>query len=819
MEMIIRAILEGDEKLDLQQFIQALIRVEQELSNSRCYLLRNQILQAFANYCQTQEKPIYYFHSSALGGLIHAIHEMLLEPDRIWLVFRTHIASQEIWQLKPDLSEVSPASIPMLLAARDRLTQKKEDAADADLSHGSLLEINFAPFHQATLNIDDPRNIGQGGSFLNHYLCDQLSSNNYYWVESLFSVLQHQEANGISLLLGDRLTHAKQLHEAVIHALKKVAELPPETPYASFHPAMQELGFEPGWGNNAGRVYETLEMLNRILTTPSPALLEAFISRIPAVLRVVLVSIHGWVGQEDVLGRTETMGQVVYVLEQARALEQQLRDDVELAGLSWLGIQPNVTILTRLIQNCEGTLCNQYLEKLEGSENGWILRVPFRGVDQRLSVESWVSKFDIWPYLEAFSEDAIVALEKHLGGRPNLVVGHYSDGNLVAFLLAKQFQAIQCNIAHSLEKSRYLFSDIDWQSFEDRYHFSAQFTADLISMNAADFIIASSYQEIVGTPDTIGQYESYKCFTMPQLYHVVDGINLFSTRFNVLPPGINQDYYFPYNQHELRDVNNLRESIQDLLFEREDSAIVGKLIEPKKRIILAVGSINQTNNQVGLLEWFATYPALRERCNLILLTNKIHVTEASTLEEAQEIEKMHHLIDQNALSGEVRWIGMQLKYTELSEIYRTVADYQGILVNFARFEAFGRSVLEAMRSGLPVFVTEFGGISEIIEDGKNGFCINPTDFDATALKIIDFIDQAENNPQIWLSVSEQSVQCIDRLCNWQYHVKQLLLFARTYGFWDYIFYSGREALQSYLDSLFHLLYKPRAAKVLESFRH
>jgi len=33
---------------------------------------------------------------------------------------------------------------------------------------------------------------------------------------------------------------------------------------------------------------------------------------------------------------------------------------------------------------------------------------------------------------------------------------------------------------------------------------SLQFTADLIAMNAA-FIISSTYQEIVGTPDSVGQ--------------------------------------------------------------------------------------------------------------------------------------------------------------------------------------------------------------------------------------------------------------------------------------------------------------------------
>jgi len=63
-------------------------------------------------------------------------------------------------------------------------------------------------------------------------------------------------------------------------------------------------------------------------------------------------------------------------------------------------------------------------------------------------------------------------------------------------------------------------------------------------MNAADFIITSSPQEIVGTPDTVGQYESYKCFTMPQLYHVLDGIDLFSPKRNEYPRG-KREHFLP----------------------------------------------------------------------------------------------------------------------------------------------------------------------------------------------------------------------------------------------------------------------------------
>lgn len=66
-------------------------------------------------------------------------------------------------------------------------------------------------------------------------------------------------------------------------------------------------------------------------------------------------------------------------------------------------------------------------------------------------------------------------------------------------ILINNFGLLQCTIAHALEKTKYPDSDIYWKKFEDKYHFSCQFTADLIAMNNADFIITSTYQEIAGT--------------------------------------------------------------------------------------------------------------------------------------------------------------------------------------------------------------------------------------------------------------------------------------------------------------------------------
>lgn len=56
----------------------------------------------------------------------------------------------------------------------------------------------------------------------------------------------------------------------------------------------------------------------------------------------------------------------------------------------------------------------------------------------------------------------------------------------------------QGTIAHALEKTKYEDSDAKWKDSDPKYHFSCQFTADIISMNAADFIITSTFQEIAG---------------------------------------------------------------------------------------------------------------------------------------------------------------------------------------------------------------------------------------------------------------------------------------------------------------------------------
>ncbi|MEA5579219.1 sucrose synthase [Anabaena sp. UHCC 0451] len=797
MHELLKLVFDSDEKIDLGQFLCTL------KTQDKCYFLRNEILQNFADYCRQSQKPAYFYHSSSLGTLLNYTHEIILERENTWFVVRPKIASQEVWRLNADFTSCDLMTPKEFLDVSDHLVNRYQS---------DILEIDLRPFYQTSPKISDSRDIGQGLTFLNHYLCNQFVTNPQYWLEILFQALRGIKYNDIRLLISDRIDSGIKFAKQIKPAIKLLSELPPHEPYQEFRVHLQELGFEAGWGNNAARIRETLELLQRLIDTPQPSILEAFVARIPAVFRVILVSIHGWVAQEDVLGRDETLGQVIYVLEQARSLENKLQAEIKLAGLDSLGIKPHVIILTRLIPNCQETFCDLRLEKVHNTENAWILRVPFANSDAEIT-NNWISKFEIWPYLEKFAQDAEKELLTQFQGKPNLIIGNYSDGNLVAFLLARSLKVTQCNIAHALEKPKHLFSNLYWQDLEEKYHFSTQFTADLISMNAADFIITSSYQEIVGTPETIGQYESYKCFTMPELYHVIDGIDLFNPKFNMVSPGVSETFFFPYDQIEYRNPQE-SQHIQDLLFHRQDDHIIGYLDNIHKRPIFAVAPITSIKNLTGLAECFGKSKELQTRCNLILLTSKLSAEEATNPEEVREIEKLYNIIDECNLAGKIRWLGMRLPSRNIGEAYRVIADHRGIYVHFALYEAFGRSILEAMISGLPTFATQFGGALEIIENRQNGFHLNPTDLEGTAKTIINFLEKCDANPEYWLENSQWMIQRIRHQYNWKSHTKQLLLLAKMFSFWNFVAPEDNDARDLYMETLFHLIYKPRAEKIL-----
>jgi len=176
---------------------------------------------------------------------------------------------------------------------------------------------------------------------------------------------------------------------------------------------------------------------------------------------------------------------------------------------------------------------------------------------------------------------------------------------------------------------------------------------------------------------------------------------------------------------------------------------------------------------------------------------------------------MHELIKKYKLQNKIRWIGKLFRKDQTGEVYRVIADKKGIFVQPALFEGFGLTVLEAMRSGLPVFATMYGGPLEIIQDTISGFHIDPINEKESQQTIVDFFEKCSKNEKYWDKISDKAIKRVDTAYNWELYAKSLLSFAKIYGFWRYTTNIEMEEMNAYLDVIYHLLYVPRSRTILD----
>jgi len=683
----------------------------------------------------------------------------------------------------------------------------KEELVDGRSDDRYVLELDFEPFNANFPRPNRSSSIGNGVQFLNRHLSSVMFRNKDS-LEPLLDFLRSHKYKGQGLMLNDRIQSISRLQSVLVKAEDYLSKVPSDTPYSEFEYEFQGMGFERGWGDTAERVSDMMHLLSDILQAPDPSILETFLGRVPMVFNVVILSPHGYFGQANVLGLPDTGGQVVYILDQVRALESEMLMRIRKQGLD---VTPRILIVTRLIPDSKGTTCNQRLERVSGTEHTHILRVPFRS--EKGILRKWISRFDVWPYLETFAEDAASELVAELQGVPDFIIGNYSDGNLVASLLAYKMGVTQCTIAHALEKTKYPDSDIYWKNFDEKYHFSCQFTADLIAMNEADFIITSTYQEIAGTKNTVGQYESHSAFTLPGLYRVVHGVDVFDPKFNIVSPGADMTIYFPYSEKGKR-LTALHGSIESLLYDPEQNdEHIGILSDRSKPLIFTMARLDHVKNITGLVEWYGKSTQLRELVNLVVVGGYHDVKKSNDREEIAEIEKMHALIKQYNLDGQYRWISAQMNRARNGELYRYIADTRGAFVQPALYEAFGLTVVEAMTCGLPTFATCHGGPAEIIEHGISGFHIDPYHPDKAAALMVDFFQRSKEDPSHWQKISDAGLKRIYERYTWKIYSERLMTLAGVYGFWKYVSKLERRETRRYLEMFYILKFRGLAKSV------
>ncbi|GLT97148.1 hypothetical protein SLE2022_147300 [Rubroshorea leprosula] len=745
------------------------------------------------------EGPRKKLEQSGFGEVLKASQEAIVLPPWVALAVRP----------RPGVWEYIRVNIHALVVEELREAEYlhfKEELVDGTLNGNFVLELDFEPFNATFPRPSLEKYIGNGVEFLNRHLSAKL----FHDKESLHPLLEFLRVHchkGKNMMLNDKIQSLNSLQYVLRKAEDYLTSLPSETPCSKFEQKFQEIGLERGWGDTAGRVLEMIQLLLDLLEAPDSGTLEKFLGRIPMVFNVVILTPHGYFAQDNVLGYPDTGGQVVYILDQVRALEEEMLLRIKQQGLN---ITPRILIITRLLPDAVGTTCGERLERVYGTEYSDILRVPFR--TEKGIVRRWISRFEVWPYLETYTEDVATEIAKELQGKPDLIVGNYSDGNIVASLLAHKLGVTQCTIAHALEKTKYPDSDIYWKKLDDKYHFSCQFTADLFAMNHTDFIITSTFQEIAGSKDTVGQYESHTAFTMPGLYRVVHGIDVFDPKFNIVSPGADMSIYFTYTD-EKRRLKKFHSEIEELLYssvENEEHLCVLK--DRKKPILFTMARLDRVKNLSGLVEWYGKNAKLRELVNLVVVGGDRR-KESKDLEEKAEMKKMFELIEKYKLNGQFRWISSQMNRVRNGELYRYICDTRGAFVQPALYEAFGLTVVEAMTCGLPTFATCKGGPAEIIVHGKSGYHIDPYHGDQAAEILVDFFEKCKKDPTFWDKISEGGLKRIEEKYTWKIYSERLLTLTGVYGFWKHVSNLDRRESRRYLEMFYALKYRKLAESV------
>jgi sucrose synthase len=296
------------------------------------------------------------------------------------------------------------------------------------------------------------------------------------------------------------------------------------------------------------------------------------------------------------------------------------------------------------------------------------------------------------------------------------------------------------------------------------------------------------------------------------LYRVVNGIDIFDPKFNIVSPGADADVYFPYTESERR-LTGLHDEIESLIFSGPGENARGELVDKEKPLLFTMARLDHIKNITGLVEWYGQNERLRNAANLLVIAGYIDGNKSDDQEERNQIAKMHELFEEYGLDGQVRWLGVRLDKKMSGELYRYVADCKGAFAQPALFEAFGLTVIEAMVSGLPTFATCYGGPLEIIKDDISGFHIDPNHGQKSADIIANFFESCQQDPDKWQQISTGAIERVKSRYTWERYAERMMTLSRIYGFWKYVTNLERDESRRYLEMFYGLQFRPLAQAI------
>jgi len=141
------------------------------------------------------------------------------------------------------------------------------------------------------------------------------------------------------------------------------------------------------------------------------------------------------------------------------------------------------------------------------------------------------------------------------------------------------------------------------------------------------------------------------------------------------------------------------------------------------KTLLFVGRLHRIKGVAYLIEAMTTIIKRNPKARLLLVG------------DGEERQNLENLVTKLGLTKYVTFIGKVPN--EKVPQYIAASD---VFVLPSLSEGFGIVLLEAMACGLPIVATNVGGIPEIVQDGENGFLVEPENPEGIAQKVLTLLE-------------------------------------------------------------------------------
>jgi sucrose-phosphate synthase len=453
---------------------------------------------------------------------------------------------------------------------------------------------------------------------------------------------------------------------------------------------------------------------------------------------IQLFSPHGLIRYTNPeIGRDkDTGGQVKYILELLNSLSHHpsIR---------------KVDLFTRRIS--DKRVSSSYDKEIEMvNDKARIVRISCGG-------SLYKQKEALWDHLDEFVDKTIHFIEKE-NDFPDIVHGHYADGNYLASQLSEMFDIPLIATGHSLGRNKQqILEQQGWspEKINEKFNMQRRILTEEHILRTANAIIVSTHHEVVT------QYATYE--------------NYRSGKFQIIPPGVNNDLFYPFYR---LDMPSFKMSIeQEQALYRINSEIERFLFNPAKPLILSIGRADKRKNFETIIQSFGQDKELQAMANLAIFAGVRKDITQMPADEQEILTNLLLLLDKYDLYGKMAIPKKNDPTLEVPEIYRVAARKKGVFVNATPGENFGLTLIEAASCGLPVVASPTGGPKEILENCENGLLVDVEDPKAIAEALKKIIsDQA-----LWEKFSASGIRSADHLYSWSAHtgryvetIKQLL---------------------------------------------